>query len=248
MVRVGAVFGLWLIACALPVAAQTTCPPAPHGLPLLLPHLQAALQHGQQGLIVALGSSSTEGVMASDPAHTYPAVLQATLLHALPHMHLAVLNRGIGGQDVNEELARLEADVIAVRPQAVIWQVGANAALRGMDPVRFRHRVTEGVQRMRDAGIDVVLMDNQHSPRIDATPEHGLLDDMLAEVAETAGASLFSRAGLMAAWAREGTPMLQFIASDGLHHNNRGYTCLALALSDAIVNAVQTPKALSASR
>ena len=248
MVRVGALLGLSLVALALPVAAQSVCPPAPPQPALLLPHLRAALDRGQEAMIVALGSSSTEGVMASDSAHTYPAVLQATLTRALPHAHLAVLNRGIGGQDAVEELARLDADVLAVRPQLVIWQVGANAALRHADPVRFRHRVSDGVQRMRDAGIDVVLMDNQHSPSIDATPEHGLLDEMLAEVAETAGASLFSRAGLMAAWERGGTPMQEFIAPDGLHHNNRGYTCVALALSDAIVSAVQLPRALSASR
>ena len=53
-------------------------------------------------------------------------------------MHIAVLNRGIGGQDAPEELARLQADVIAVRPQLVIWQVGANGAMRNADPAEFR--------------------------------------------------------------------------------------------------------------
>lgn len=87
---------------------------------LHLPHLQAAVDARTEGLIVALGSSSTQGVMASDPAHTYPAALQAALNRAMPAAHFAVLNRGIGGQDAPEELKRLDADVIAVHPQLVI--------------------------------------------------------------------------------------------------------------------------------
>ena len=87
-----------------------------------------------EAVIVALGSSSTQGAMASDLAHSYPAVLQQALSAGLPEAHVAVINRGIGGQDAAEELARLDADVLAMRPQLVIWQVGANGALRNADP------------------------------------------------------------------------------------------------------------------
>src|SRR4051794_39618703 len=100
--------------------AGTACPVDPAMDPLNLPHLRAALTARTEGLIVALGSSSTQGVMASDIAHTYPAILQAALNAALPTAHVAVINRGIGGQDAPEELARLDVDVIAVRPQLVI--------------------------------------------------------------------------------------------------------------------------------
>ena len=74
--------------------------------------------------------------MASDSAHTYPAILQTALNKALPGAHFAVINRGIGGQDAPEELARLDSDAIAVHPQLVIWQVGANGAMRHADPIR----------------------------------------------------------------------------------------------------------------
>ena len=227
--------------------AEPVCPPAPP-IALELPHLQAALAKGQEAVIVALGSSSTKGFMASDPGHSYPAVLQARLSHALPGMHIAVLNRGIGGQDAPEELARLQADVIAVRPQLVIWQVGANGAIRGADPDRFRQRVTEGVHRLQQAGIDVVLMDNQHCPRVDATPEGVVLDGVLSTVAETTHAGLFSRARLMDAWQRAGVPKLQFISRDGLHHNDRGYACVARALARDIVAALDKPQVVTASR
>ncbi|HET8997294.1 MAG TPA: GDSL-type esterase/lipase family protein, partial [Acetobacteraceae bacterium] len=187
----------------VPARAQSApeCPPAPL-IRLHLPHLQAALTAGKEAVIVALGSSSTRGEKASDPAHSYPAVLQTRLAQALPGWHVAVLNRGINGQDAPEELARLSADVIAVRPQLVIWQVGANGAMRKSDPERFRQRVTEGVRELQAAGIDVVLMDNQHCPRVDATPEGVLLDQVLGQVAKQVGAGLFSRAALMETWQR----------------------------------------------
>jgi lysophospholipase L1-like esterase len=83
---------------------------------------------------------------------------------------------------------------------------------------------------------------------VDAAPEHGLLNTVLAQVAEATGASLFSRAGLMAAWAQGGAPALTFIAADGLHHNDRGYACVADALADAILHGLHETRALSASR
>lgn len=237
-----------LLASLLPVWADPLCP-APPPLPALrLPHLRAALRRGVEGVIVALGSSSTRGTMASDPAHTYPAVLQAALARALPHWDIAVLNRGIGGQDAPEELARLQADVIAVRPQLVIWQVGANGALHNEDPAVFRRLVADGVDRLHDAGIDVILMDNQHAPRIDAAPEHGVLDEALAQVAAQTGASLFPRSLLMREWGKEGAPPIDFLATDGLHHNDRGYDCVARSIAQEIVAALADTKTVSASR
>ena len=225
-----------------------TCPAEPPGPSLHLRHLRAALDRSEEGVVVALGSSSTKGVMASDAAHSYPAELQMALERGLPRVHIAVLNRGIGGQDAPEELARMQADVMAVRPQLVIWQVGANAVLRNVDLDTFRTMVTQGVKQMQAAGIDVVLMDNQHAPKVDAMPEHAMVDTILADVATATGAGLFSRAALMTAWDQEGAPRLTFVAADGLHENDRGYVCTARALADAIMAGVHETRGMSARR
>ena len=214
--------------------AVTACPSL-RMPPVSVPHLRAALRANQPLLIVALGSSSTQSYMASDPAHTYPAVLQDTLSASLPQAHVAVINRGIGGQDAAEEVTRIDTDVIALRPQTVIWQVGANGALRGTDPEVFRTLVRNGVKRMRDAGMDVILMDNQRAPRILAAPSHVLIDQSLADVAVQTGASLFQRSALMDGWRNAGLPYKTFISADGLHHNDLGYHCVARALASSIV-------------
>ena len=234
----------------LPAASRAGagCPGDPAQERLHLPHLHAAVASRTEGLIVALGSSSTEGVMASDTAHTYPAVLQAELNKAMPAAHIAVLNRGIGGQDAPEELARLDTDAIAPRPQLVIWQVGANGAMRHADPFEFHRLVEEGVNRLQKAGIDVILMDNQRSPRVLAAVDHIVLEESLAKVANETGVNLFSRSHLMDFWSDEGAKPGQFIASDGLHQNDLGYRCITQLLAREIVAAINGPIAVSASR
>ncbi len=226
-------------------SAEPVCPDTPVDLPAArLEHARAALAAGQPLVIVTLGSSSTQSWMSSDAAHSYPAQLQATLNDALPQTHVAVLNRGIGGQDAVEEVARIEKDVIAVRPQIVIWQVGANGVLRGSDPAEFARIVSDGVRRLQNAGIDVVLMDNQRAPKILAAETGGdRIDPALASVAADTGASLFSRGGLMDDWAAAGHPYGEFISSDGLHHNNRGYRCVARALAGTLLAGLGTPAA-----
>lgn len=223
---------------ALARADSAACPDVAPVVDLALPHLKSAIAHNVQALIVAFGSSSTQGWMSSDAAHTYPAVLQRLLTRALPTTHVAVVNRGIGGQDAAEELARLDPDVIALRPQLVIWQVGANGALEGIDPALFKRLVVAGIRRLQKAGIDVVLMDNQRAPRILASREHLLMERSLAEIAAATGVSMFARSALMDAWKAAGRPYSEFIAADKLHQNDLGYRCVAEALAHAIVARV----------
>jgi hypothetical protein len=106
----------WLFAPTATLAG-TTCPNDPQMEQLHLPHLRSALADRTEGLIVALGSSSTQGAMASDSAHTYPAVLQSALNKALPDADFAVINRGVGGQDAPEELSSSHYDFSAARPR-----------------------------------------------------------------------------------------------------------------------------------
>jgi len=216
-----------------PAVAATPCPPD-QPAPITLPHLRRALAAGEQLVIVTIGSSSTESWRASDGAHSYPAVLQDALAAALPTEHVAVLNRGVNGEDAPEEIARLGADALAVRPQLVIWQVGANGALHGLDPTLFARLVGAGIRRVRAAEADLVLMDNQRAPRLLAARDDKPIEQTLARVAAATGTPLFSRDALMARWERLGYPPGLFLASDRLHHNDLGYRCIAEALAARI--------------
>ena len=147
---------------------------------------------------------------------------------------MAVVNRGIGGQDALEEVARLDSDAIALRPDLVIWQVGANGAMAHSDPAVFRKLVSTGIERLQALGIDVILMDNQRSPMILAAPEHGVMEQILADLAVQYNVSLFSRGSLMDGWKSSGLPYAHFLANDSVHMNDLGYRCVAEALAFSI--------------
>lgn len=234
-----------VLAALLPVRASPDDSPCPaaHVAPLVLPRVKEALDHNSELTIVAFGSSSTQGWHSSNIAQSYPAVLQAELSAALPMAHVAVINRGIGGQDASEMVPRIEADVLDVRPTLVIWQVGANGAIKDRDPDLFRRLVIDGVQKMKDAAIDVVLMDNQRAPLILAAPNHVQIDQAMAEVSTRTATGLFDRGALMDQWQLSGHPYEQFISDDGVHHNDLGYRCVARALASAILDGLKQPLA-----
>lgn len=220
-----------------PAACPAVAVPALHA-----PHLAAAVAERREIRIVAFGSSSTAGAGASVPWRTYPYQLERALRRALPDRIVTVMNRGKGGEEVTDMIRRFETDVIAEAPDLVIWQLGANAALRNLDLATFRRLLTEGLTRLRAAGIDVVLMDNQRTPRILARPTNHSYDAVLAELAATTpGVTLFSRGGLMDDFAAAGVPFAALTASDGLHHNDRGYACVADALGRALVAGLPMP-------
>jgi acyl-CoA thioesterase-1 len=205
-----------------------------------LPHVAHSLAAGGPLRIVAFGSSSTEGIGASSPAAAYPARLAAALKQAQPQSaeRIAVINRGIGGEAVDDMLARLDRDVIAPRPDLVIWQTGSNDPLRGVSLDHFRAATIAAVHRIQEAGIDVVLMEPQWCPKLDATPGAYRFRDAVREIGTTLGLPVIRRSEMMQAWIAEGTlTREQLFAPDGLHMADRGYDLLGQAVSAEILRA-----------
>ena len=81
-----------------------------------------------------------------------------------------MINRGINGQDDKEMLARLQRGVLGAHPDLVIWQVGTNALLDNYPASKEDALVRWGIKRLLDAGIDVVLMDPQYTPKVIKKP------------------------------------------------------------------------------
>lgn len=256
LLRPGRMLRLAVLACLLvlawpgPARAEpgSPCPEGAGAAPFALPQTARAIREGRPVTIIAFGSSSTEGAGASAPTRSYPARLEARLRAALPGAPVRVLNRGRGGEEVAEMLARLDRDVIAERPTLVVWQAGANAVLRGMPPETFRAALADGLSRLREAGIEVVLMDSQRAPRITGNPNHAVFDALMAGLSAEERVPLFSRARLMREWQAAGAPPDGFLVEDGLHHNDRGYDCVAGALSRSLVAALGRPPARMAGR
>src|SRR5262245_40844120 len=97
-----------------------------------LPRLAERVAQRRPINIVAVGSSSTAGVGASSSAATYPARLEVLLRERTPGVGMInVLNRGVGGEEIRDMLARFDRDVTAERPDLVLWQLCTNSVLHG---------------------------------------------------------------------------------------------------------------------
>ncbi|CAL80369.1 putative esterase/acetylhydrolase; putative secreted protein [Bradyrhizobium sp. ORS 278] len=205
-----------------------------------LPHVANKLASGLPVVIVAFGSSSTQGFGASGPDYTYPNRLAAQLRRQYPMADISVINAGVGGEDAPEMMKRLETSVIDRHPDLVIWQVGTNAVLRGLDPTDTAKLVEDGVAKIQAAASDVVLVDLQYSPRVNERSENASrMNMLLGRIAELRHAGIFPRFEVMRDWhERQAIPMNEFVISDGLHMSDWGYACFAQLLGDDIIRSV----------
>lgn len=224
------------------IFSRVPCSPPKGGLNSLgsLPHVANRLIAGQPVVIIAFGSSSTQGWGSSAPEFTYPNRLAAQLRRHYPSADITVVNAGVGGEDAPEMTKRLQTAVIDRKPDLVIWQVGTNAVLRDLDPAETAKLVEEGVGRIQAAGSDVVLVDPQYSPRVTERAESAnRMVRLLNKIAALRHVGIFPRFEVMRDWhERQSLPVDSFVISDGLHMNDWGYACFAQLLGDDIIKSV----------
>ena len=216
-----------------------------------LPRLKARLDAGGEIRIIAFGSSSTEGAGASSPASTYPALLQRDLSESLRlgvagRPAVNVINRGKGGDDAEAMARRLQRDVLADRPDLVIWQTGSNDPMTGVPVERFSQLTRVGIAAIRSTGSDVVLMDQQWCRRLSGIDGAERYAAALHALAAELGVPVIRRHALMKTWVDKGimTPS-QMIGPDGLHMTDAGYDRLAKAASNQILVQVGLAPAMS---
>ena len=103
--------------------------------------------------IVALGDSLTAGFgLPADAA--FPAKLERALRSK--GIAVEVVNAGVSGDTASGGLARLDWS-LPEGTQAVILELGANDALRGVDPNVTRSALDEILRRLKERRIEVLL-------------------------------------------------------------------------------------------
>jgi acyl-CoA thioesterase-1 len=213
-------------------------------LDLPLVHTARVLASGKPLKIVALGSSSTYGAGASTSAASYPSRLADELARRFPGHEIAILNRGVNGNEAADMLARLDTAVIAEKPDLILWQVGTNSVLRDKPLQPHAPLLHEGLARMKATGADVVLIDPQYAPRVISKPMCEGMVSLIATTAKAEHVGVFHRFELMRRWREtEQLPFETFVSTDGLHMNDWSYACLAKALGVAIAEAATRPTA-----
>jgi len=187
--------------------------------------------------ILAIGSSSTEGIGASSPANAYPAQLEAEL-EKLTGADFDVKNAGVGGELAAKSLERLKRALKSGWARLVIWQVGTNDALVGVDETLFRATLKAGIAAVRAAGVPLVLVDPQFTLKTQDPARYERFVKMVDDIGAAERVPVLSRYAMMKRFAVKSAASIgPLLSRDGLHMNDLGYRCLAHALAEGIEGA-----------
>lgn len=228
----------FLAAGASPSAAtgfECAAPKEAARLKVKLPNTARAIRRGKELVIVAVGSSSTEGVGASSAGNTYPARLARELAAYWPSHKIRVVNSGVRGETAEQMVARFEKDVMPHKPHLVIWQTGSNTVLKGASFNDYAETLRKGIARLKAANTDIILMDPQYAPRVIRQPALRRMVDFMRQAADDLGVGLFQRFAIMRHWVDSGeAKMDDVISRDQLHLNDASYGCIAHLLANIV--------------
>ena len=195
--------------------------------------IRKALSTQRNVKVLAIGSSSTEGVGASKPSATYIAKLETSLEGAFKGMDFDVVGRGKGGEVAQGAADRMKREVEEVKPDLVVWQVGTNDALRHVDLERFKSCLRTTLAWLAQNKFDVILVDPQYGNQLVKDSYYEKVVAAIAEVASEARVLLVDRFETMRELQRERGNI--YLSSDNLHLNDTGHRCMAEQLARSIV-------------
>jgi lysophospholipase L1-like esterase len=231
---------LFLPGMAPPQEQDCTVPTSFYETEPTLPKTATALASGQTVLIVTIGGASTLGYAAGSPDLAWPARLAVALTSRFPAAHVTVHNRAVARQTTQEMAAHLDHEVIALKPLLVIWETGTTDAVRGTELDEFRQTIQDGIDRLRESGAEVALMDMQFSRHTQAMINFDRYENVLREVTDANNVPLFRRHDIMHHWAESGLFDLMTGNHTKLHLlASRLYDCIGRAVADFITRGVQ---------
>ncbi len=161
--------------------------------------------------IVALGDSLTAGYQLS-PGEAFPVQLQEAL-RARGH-HIDVINAGVSGDTTSGGLSRLDWS-IPPDANAVIVELGANDALRGLPTETTRRNLDEIVAKLKQRGLNILLV-GMRAPNSMGESYVEKFDPIFEEVAATHDTLYYP-------FFLEGIPISpETVLADGMHPTGAG--------------------------
>jgi hypothetical protein len=184
--------------------------------------------------IIGTGSSTLAGPDGN--LRAYPARLEAALKTRLPNTEITVTTYAAARQTAAKMADELKKIVAEHKPALIVWQTGTVDAMRGIEPDEFGAALNDGVEKIRAAGADVVLMNMQYSPRTDTMIAVGAYAENMRWVAQQRDLPLFDRLGIMRHWNDTGAfdfhaPTKAFAIAQQVHE------CIGRALAAQIIDA-----------
>lgn len=193
------------------------------------------VERGDTIKIVALGSGSTVG-MGNSIGYSFPARLQEALGQRVS-VAVEVVNKGVARQTAAEMLKRIKTDILAAKPDLVIWETGTVDAVRGVELDEFALTLMQGITKLKQAGIDVIMMDPQFSRRTTGVLNMYPFIERMKAIASSESVLLFDRFEIMKHWSDQGFLNLEDMKpSPALTREiDKTYDCIGRLLADLIV-------------
>lgn len=179
--------------------------------------------------ILAFGDSLTAG-LGLPAAAAFPARLEARLKQQ--GVDVKIINGGVSGDTTTDGLARLDW-MLADKPDIVILALGANDALRGIDPKVVRANLDKMIGTIQASGAKVLLLGMLAPSNWGAQYEH-VFDEIYPDLAKAHNVLLYP-------FLLEGVAMNPTLnQADGMHPNERGVAVIVDHIAPLVAKLVAT--------
>ncbi len=177
--------------------------------------------------ILAFGDSLTAGFGLPSEA-AFPSRLEARL--KAEGMSVHVVNAGVSGDTTAGGVARLDWSLVA-KPDIVILELGANDALRGIEPRDTRTNLEAMIAKIEASGAKLLLVGMQAPPNLG--DEYGReFERIYPELARAHGVPLYP-------FFLEGVAMdPKLNQPDGLHPNAQGVAALVERIAPYVARLI----------
>jgi acyl-CoA thioesterase I len=177
--------------------------------------------------VLVLGDSLSSG-FGLPPEASFPARLEAKLKDE--GIATRVVNAGVSGDTTAGGLARLDW-TLAGKPDLVILELGANDALRGIDPATVRANLDKMIAKIQASGAKLLLAGMRAPPNWGADYQK-TFDRIYSELAQAHHVPLYP-------FFLDGVAMdPQLNQPDGLHPNERGVAAVVDHIAPVVARLI----------
>ncbi len=181
-------------------------------------------------VILDFGDSLTAG-LGLPAGQAFPARLQAWLCRQGFAVH--VVDAGVSGDTTAGGLSRLDW-ALADKPDLVILALGANDALRGIDPATVRANLDKMIRKSKAAGAKLLLL-GMRAPANWGEPYRREFDRIFPDLAQAYRVPLYP-------FFLEGVAMQpELNQKDGLHPNARGVAVMVEHVGPVVARVLGRP-------
>lgn len=172
----------------------------------------------------------------------YVKVLADKLRPIYPETDIDLINKGVSGNEVCDLLARVQSDVIDLKPDAVVIMIGINNTIHkfkyGKEPNlnQFEKDLTELLTRLKEAGIVVIFLEPFLLPAPDKLRMRKLFNEELKIIDRVASeiCDEFVAYDEMFNGIAQTIPYTEY-SEDGVHPTHRGSRLIA----DTAIKAIR---------